>query len=415
MITWAQLQQASERLCKEIKPTPCIYSHWLSKKLNCSVYLKLENLHPTGSFKERGALNKLLSLSQKERQKGVVAASAGNHAQALAYHAHRLGIQTHIFMPITTPPIKINGTNRFFANIYLQGQDYDEACLIAQQFCKKHNAIYVHAYEDQEIIAGQGTIAFELIQQTPSLDSIFVPVGGGGLIAGIAIAMQNLSPKTQLVGVQTSKLPCMWQAIQNQQVSTLPAAKTIADGIRVRTPGNTAFFICNQLVSDWHLVDDDQIAQAIFHLFEQEKVIAEGAGATVIAALLNHPPLNPNQSICAIISGGNLDPTFAQLLFEKELAHQFRLAEIQTILADEPGELEKLLHWISLLRANILDIKHERLFGKNTWGEVTIRLQLELKGKNQLDELVKLLQSKGYTLAISEHNESKQSKTNLLT
>ena len=299
--------EAHKRIANLIQRTPCVLDPLLSEKCGAQIFLKLENFQRTGSFKERGALNKLLLLTGVEKTIGVVTASAGNHAQAVAYHANRLGIKSVIFMPDHAPAIKVAHARAFGGEVYVQGDNYDEAHEAALKYAAQSGAFYLHAYNDVSVIAGQGTVCLEILEQIPQVDLILCPVGGGGLISGIAVALEDQS--IQIIGVQSESMPSMKQALDlNQGPVTLPPAQTFADGIRVRRVGELTYAICQQLVSQWRLVSEHAIARAMLHLLEESKIVTEGAGAIALAPILENQLFDiQGKTICVIVSGGNID------------------------------------------------------------------------------------------------------------
>lgn len=399
MISKEQLEAAKGRVGSALSATPCVFAPYLSELCSANVYLKLESLQRTGSFKERGAISRLLLLSPEEKQRGVVAASAGNHAQAVAYHASQLGIKSTIFMPKTTPLFKITRTQSFGATCVLTGENYDEAYEAADAFAKESGAVYVHAYNDSEVIAGQSSVAAEILSQMPQPDFILVPVGGGGLISGVASYVANFAPATRVVGIEPRVLPSMQEAILHKGPFQLKAAPTLADGIRVRKVGSITYDICKDLVKDWLCVSDDQIAHAILHLLEQEKVIAEGAGAASVAALMsqNDLPLK-GKNVCAIISGGNIDVTLLSRVIERGLVENGRLVRLVVNLEDKPGNLAQLLAAVSSMEINVLEVHHERAFAQTSWNDVEVDLVVESRGHDHVRELIYLLNSKGYRI-----------------
>jgi threonine dehydratase len=403
MVTFTDVKIAHERISSQIQKTPCCHSHSMSELLQANVYLKLESMQYTGSFKERGALNKLMLLGPSERACNVVTASAGNHAQAVAYHAQRLGIVAHIFMPKTTPMVKVLGCERFKARIQMVGENYDDAYDAATQFSKNSGAIYVHAYDDPVIIAGQGSVGIEIAEQLPNVDAVVVPVGGGGLISGIAIALQHLRPGVKIVGVEASTMPSMAKAISAGSVVTLPNAATLADGIRVRRVGESTLAICRELIKQWVVVDDRSIAHAILHLLERERTVAEAAGAAGVSALLNGSLENlRGKNICVVIGGGNIDVNLIARIIERGLVESGRLVQLNLKINDRPGELAELLRLIGASGANVFEVIHERAFGEVTWGEVAVDLVLETKGFAHIEELLAVLKAKGYRVTRQE-------------
>src|SRR5467141_2026450 len=287
MVTVSDIQTALGRIRESIQISPCTRSETFSELAGNSVYLKLENRQRTGAYKERGALNKLLTLTADERRRGVIAASAGNHAQAVAYHATKRGIKAQICMPLTTPLVKVSATRGYGAEVILAGANYDEACEEALRRCQEQKLTFIHPFDDEAVIAGQGTLGIEMLEQHGDLDALVIPVGGGGLIAGVACAVKETNPKIQVIGVQSSKLASMKAAMEKNELVTLPANKTIADGIAVRCAGTLTFPLVRKYVDEIVTVDEEEIASAILQLLEKEKTLAEGAGAAATAAVLN--------------------------------------------------------------------------------------------------------------------------------
>src|SRR6266849_2271188 len=309
MITLPDVQAALERVRQSIYLSPCTISATFSQLTGNSIYLKLDNLQRTGAFKERGALNTLLTLTKKEREQGVIAASAGNHAQGLAYHAGKRGIRAQICMPLTTPLIKVSATKAYGADVVLHGANYDDACEEAIRRGQQQQLTFIHPCDDDAVIAGQGTLGLEMLQQHPEIEAVVVPIGGGGLIGGIACAIKETNPKVQVVGVQTSRLPSMKAAVAEGKPVTIPAAATIADGIAVRRAGDRTLPLVQKYVDQIVTVDEEEIANAILLLLEREKTMAEGAGAAAIAAMVNHKIEMSGKKIAVLVCGGNIDVT----------------------------------------------------------------------------------------------------------
>src|SRR5882672_3694902 len=325
MITLADVKAALERVRQSIYLSPCSVSATFSQLTGNSVYLKLDNLQRTGAFKERGALNKLLSLSAEERARGVIAASAGNHAQGLAYHAGKLGIRAQICMPLTTPLIKVSATKAYGADVVLHGANYDEACEEAILRGQRQHLTFVHPFDDDAVIAGQGTLGLEMLQQHPEIEAVVVPIGGGGLIGGIACAIKETNPKVQVVGEKTSLLPLKKAAVAEGKPVTIPAAATIADGIAVRRAGDRTLPLVQKYVGQIVTVDEEEIANAILLLLEREKTMAEGAGAAAIAAIVNHKIEMSGKKIAVLVCGGNIDVTLLSRIIERGLVKDGRL------------------------------------------------------------------------------------------
>src|SRR3984957_6676845 len=324
MVTLRTIEQARERIGDSIFVSPFVRSETFSQLTGNSIFLKLENLQMTGSFKERGALNKILLLTEEERRRGVIAASAGNHAQAVAYHATKRGISSEICMPLTTPLVKVSATRGHGAEVILFGANYDEACQEALRRCKEQALTFIHPFDDEAVIAGQGTLGIEMLGQVEDLDAVVIPVGGGGLIAGVACAIKEINPKTRVIGVQTSKLPSMKAAIENDGPVVLPAKITIADGIAVRCAGSITFPLVKKYVDDIVTVDDEEIAKAILLLLEKEKMLTEGAGAVATAAMLQHKIPHIGKKVGIFIGGGNIDVSLLSRIIERGLVKDGR-------------------------------------------------------------------------------------------
>ena len=362
-----------------------------------SVFLKLENLQMTGSFKERGALNKIATLTQEQAKHGVIAASAGNHAQGVAYHATRRGIRAVIVMPLTTPLVKVTATKGFGAEVVLHGGNYDEACAEATRLCEEQGMTFIHPFDDPLVMAGQGTIGLELLEQVEDLQAVVVPIGGGGLIGGIACAVKEIKPSVRVIGVQTSRLPSMRDAIAAQAPVTLEPATTIADGIAVRRAGEVTFPVVAKYVDEIVTVDEDEIASAILTLLEREKTLAEGAGATALAALLQRRTSLPEGTRTAVlVCGGNIDVTLLSRIIERGLVQDGRLIRLRIHLLDRPGALADLTQLIAKYRANIVDTLHNRAYYGVNLGSTVIDITMETRGREQVEELLNALTAEGY-------------------
>src|ERR1700720_3036455 len=305
MITLAYVKAALERVCQSIYLSPCTVSATFSQLTGNTIYLKLDNLQRTGAFKERGALNKLLTMSKEERDQGVIAASAGNHAQGLAYHAGRRGVKAQICMPLTTPLIKVSATKSYGAEVILVGANYDDACEEAIRRSQQQHLTFIHPFDDDAVIAGQGPLGLEMLQQHPEIEVVVVPIGGGGLSGGVGCAIKETNPKVQVVGVQTSRLPSMKVAVTEGKPVTLAPAATIADGIAVRRAGERTLPLVQKYVDEIVTVDEEEIANAVLLLLEREKTLAEGAGAAGLAALINHKVQLAGKNVAVVICGGN--------------------------------------------------------------------------------------------------------------
>lgn len=351
-VTFDMIVAAAHRIRGQVQQTPLIQSARLTNILGTQTLLKMENLQHTGAYKERGALNKLKCLTPAEREAGVFAASAGNHAQGLAYHAGRLGIKSTIFMPVGTPVIKVTRTKFYGADIVLTGNSYDEAYMACKEAVKERNGTLVHPFDDKLIIAGQGTIGLEIMSQAPDIDIIVAPVGGGGMISGVAIAAKEINPNIKIVGVEPAKIPSMARAVAGD-TSMQPAVTTIADGINVRKVGDITTDICRTMIDEWVSVTDDEICRALLLLLEGEKTVAEGAGASSVAALLAGKIDIKGKNVCAVISGGNIDMNIISMVIERGLVDTGRRVRIAMDLPDKPGALSILMSRISDLKANV--------------------------------------------------------------
>jgi len=397
MVTLPDIQAALGRIRDSIYLSPCARSEHFSQSTANHVYLKLDNLQRTGAFKERGALNKLLSLTAEERGRGVIAASAGNHAQGVAYHAGKLGIHAQIVMPLTTPLIKVSATRSYGADVVLHGANYDEACDEAIRRGKEGSITFVHPFDDDTVIAGQGTIGLEIVQQVPDVEAIIVPIGGGGLIGGIACAVKETKPKIQVFGVQPSRLPSMKVAVGEGKPVTLNAASTIADGIAVRTAGERTLPMVQKYVDDIVTVEEEEIANAILLLLEREKTLAEGAGAAAIAALVNRKLPFIEKKVAVLVCGGNIDVTLLSRIIERGLVKDGRLVRLRVHLGDFPGALHRLTGILTQHRANIVETDYDRAYHGVNLGETAIEITMETRGPDHIAEIISALGAGGYT------------------
>ena len=397
MITLADVQAALERVRQSIYLSPCTVSATFSQLTGNTIYLKLDNLQRTGAFKERGALNKLLTLTKEERDQGVIAASAGNHAQGLAYHAGKRGIRAQICMPLTTPLIKVSATKAYGADVVLHGANYDEACEEAIRRGNQQHLTFIHPFDDDAVIAGQGTLGLEMLQQHPEIEAVVVPIGGGGLIGGIACAIKETNPKVQIVGVQTSRLPSMKAAVEEGRPVTIPAAATIADGIAVRRVGDRTLPLVQKYVDQIVTVDEEEIANAILLLLEREKTMAEGAGAAAIAAMVNHKIEISGKKIAVLVCGGNIDVTLLSRIIERGLVKDGRLVRLRVHLPDYPGALHRLTGILADHRANIVETSYDRTYYGVNLGETAIDITMETRGPEQIAELLSALSAAGYS------------------
>ena len=398
----ADVLAARERLRGSIYESPCPHSIMLSALTGQQVYLKLENLQMTGSFKERGALNRIALLTPEQAARGVIAASAGNHAQGVAYHATKRGIRALIVMPLTTALVKVTATRDFGAEVLLHGANYDEACSEAVRLCDEQHFTFIHPFDDPAVMAGQGAIGLELLEQVPQLEAVVVPIGGGGLIGGVACAIkeaciQASHPPVRVVGVQTARLPSMQAAIEAHHPVTVGPATTIADGIAVRRAGDLTFPLVERYVDEIVTVEEDEIASAILMLLEREKTLAEGAGAAALAALLEHRTSLHGAHTAVLVGGGNIDVTLLSRIIERGLVKDGRLVRLRIVLLDKPGALHELTRLIASQRANIIDTLHNRAYYGVNLGDTVIDITMETRGPQHVAELLAALTAEGYS------------------
>jgi threonine dehydratase len=397
MVTLPDIQAALGRIRQSIYLSPCARSEHFSQLTGNSVFLKLDNLQRTGAFKERGALNKLLTMTAQERAQGVIAASAGNHAQGLAYHAGKLGVHAKICMPLTTPLIKVSATKSYGADVVLYGANYDEACEEAIRLGQEQHLTFVHPFDDDAVIAGQGTLGLEILQQHPEIEVIIAPIGGGGLIGGIACAVKETNPKVKMIGVQPARLPSMKTAVAEGKPVTLAPAATIADGIAVRRAGDRTLPLVQKYVDDIVTVDEEEIANAVLLLLEREKTLAEGAGAAALAALVNRKVQLTGKKIAVLVCGGNIDVTLLARIMERGLVKDGRLVRLRVHLPDYPGALHKLTGILADHRANIVETSYDRAYYGVNLGDTAIDITMETRGPEHITELLSALSAGGYS------------------
>jgi threonine dehydratase len=395
-VTLASVQQARERINGFIYNSPCRHSVELSEMTGEEIYLKLDNVQRTGAFKERGALNKVLSLSDDEKLRGVIAASAGNHAQAVAYHACARGIRAQIVMPLMTPLVKAAATKAFGAEVVLHGANYDEAYTFALESCAAQGMTFLHPFDDPEVINGQGSIGLELLEQVGDLEAVVVPIGGGGLISGVACAIKESKPHVRVVGVQTERLPSMLRATEAGHPVTIPASATVADGIAVRRVGDLTLPLVQRYVDEIVTVDEEEIANAILVLLEKEKTLAEGAGAVAMAALLQHKTSLRRKKTAALVCGGNIDVSLLAKIIERGLAKDGRRLRLRIHLTDRPGALHQLTKIIADLRANIVETQYDRTYYGVNLGDTAIDLSMETRGQEHIQQILDALTEAEY-------------------
>ena len=396
----AEIESARERIRAGIVATPVVPALALRDRLPCALHLKLENAQRTGSFKDRGALNRLLDLDPEERRRGVVTASAGNHAQAVAYHGQRLGIPVEVVMPEHTPLIKVANTRRYGAAVRFAGTTLYDAQAEARRLAQEGARTLVHAFDDERVIAGQGTIGLELLEQVPDLTAVVVPIGGGGLIAGIATAIRERRPEVRVFGVEASAAASALASRRAGHVVKIESAETIADGIAVKRVGDRTFPMIERYVDDIVEVGDDAIAAAMHLLLEQQKTVAEGAGAAPLAAILGGQlPLRADDVAVMILSGGNVDVNLVSRVIDRGLVADGRLARLAVTVRDRPGHLARLTRLVAEEGANVLQVAHRRAFADISVRDVEIVLQLETRGREHMEAVIARLRREGFAVA----------------
>jgi threonine dehydratase len=395
------IQAAATLLRGRVAVSPLTHSPRLSALTRTTLALKLENLQFTGSFKERGACYRLLRLSEEERCRGVITASAGNHAQAVALHASRLGIAATVVMPERTPLVKIEATRGFGARVELHGTSYDEAAEFAAELAKSEHLVYVHPFDDLDVIAGQGTLGLELLEQLPEIDAVVVPVGGGGLLAGVACAIKETRSNVRVYGVESAAFPGMQVAYDSLVPPASLGRRTIADGIAVRRVGVRTVPLVRRYADGIVLVSEEEIAEAILLLLEKEKTVAEGAGAVALAALLHERLALAGQRVVVVVSGGNIDVNFLERIIERGLVKTGRRVRIRLTAPDAAGTLARVTEIVAQTRANILEISHDRSFSGADLGETRIDLVLETHGFDHIEAVQSRLMAAGFSATTS--------------
>jgi threonine dehydratase len=398
MLTLQDIRDAATRLQGQVLDTPCVESKTLSQIVGAQVFLKFENLQFTASFKERGACNRLTLLSEDERARGVVAMSAGNHAQGVAYHAQRLGLRAVIVMPRFTPAVKVERTRGFGAEVVLHGDTLEEARAHAYALADAQGLTFVHPYDDEGVAAGQGTLGLEMLQAVPDLDMLVIAVGGGGLISGVATAAKAIKPGIEIVGVQTARFPAMVNAVKGTHHPQ--GTSTIAEGIAVGTPGKITQEIVKRLVDELVLVDEGDIEQAVLMLLEIEKTLVEGAGAAGLAALVRYPERFRGKRVGLVLCGGNIDPLLLAAIIERGMVRSGRLARIKVSARDVPGVLARITATVADAGANIGEVHHQRAFTMLAAQNVEIELVLQTRSKAHVDEVLARLRAAGMEAAL---------------
>lgn len=397
MLNLKKIQEAKKRIEGVVVETPLAYAPNLSEITGVNVYLKKENLQVTGAFKIRGAYNKIATLSQEQRECGVVAASAGNHAQGVALSASLFDIKAVIVMPESTPLTKVNGVKHYGAEVILAGSNYDEAYSYALEYGKEHHLTFVHPFEDEEVIAGQGTVGLEILNKCNELDAVIVPIGGGGLIAGVATAIKQTNPNIEVIGVSAAGAPAFKNSYELKRAVDSTTVRTIADGIAVRDTSSVTLKYALENVDEVLSVDDEEIASAILYLLEKQKLVVEGAGAVGVAALL-HRKLEKlkGKNVAVVLSGGNMDVTLLSVIIEKGLLKSHRKMKVTVTLVDKPGSLMRFTQILQELNANIVHIAYDRTSISLDYGDANVTVHMETKGKEHQEEISKALKKEGY-------------------
>jgi threonine dehydratase len=400
MLDYNLILDAAHRLKKRVRRTELIHAHHFSERLGLPVYFKCENLQRTGAFKIRGALNFMTSQPRQALSGGVITASAGNHAQGVAFAADLLGVKAVVYLPESTPPQKVFATRDYGAEVVLEGKNFDEACAAALRQAELSGALFVHPFNDPLVMAGQGTIGLELLEDLPDLANVLVPIGGGGLIAGIASAIKETHPKVRVIGVESAAAPSMQLALQKGQPLTVPIRASLADGIAVKTAGSNTYPIVRDLVDEVVLVEEEEIALAIVSLLERNKLMVEGAGAVGLAAMLNGRVQRLSGKTVVLLSGGNIDVKTIAVVVERGLLAAGRYLKLKVELDDVPGALAKLAAVIAATRANISIITHDRRSESLPIGKTEVLVELETRGGEHIQEVTRHLSGSGYLLEV---------------
>lgn len=399
-VTLEDIKRAQQALAGHVRPTPLFVSPSISSQVGLPTYLKTENLQRAGSFKIRGAFVKMASLTAEEKARGVIAASAGNHAQGVALAASALGIQSTICMPEGAPITKVEATASYGAKIVLHGDTYDDAYQKALELQQQHGYTFIHGFDDPYTVAGQGTIGLEILEELPDVATVFVPVGGGGLASGVALAIKSLKPAVRVVGVQAAGAPAVYLSQRKGELVATDSVRTIADGIAIKRPGKLNWELIQKYVDEIVLVDEEEIAQSILILLERAKLVVEGAGAVGLAALLAGKAAHVRGPICVILSGGNIDVNVLSRIIERGLVKAGRYVRLSTFVPDRPGGLQQLLALVAKTGANVIDVHHERWLNKVTIGEVEIDLSLETRDSRHVEQILATLKQSGYHVTV---------------
>lgn len=403
MLTLEKFEEASELVKKVTSETKLIFSEYLSGQTGNKVYLKPENMQLTGAYKLRGAYYKISTLSPEEREKGLITASAGNHAQGVAYAAKKYGVKAVIVMPTTTPLMKVNRTKGYGAEVILKGDVYDEACEYAYQLAEEHGYTFIHPFDDLTVATGQGTIAMEIFKELPLVDIILVPIGGGGLATGVSTLAKLLNPKIQVIGVEPAGASCMQESLKAGEVVTLPGVNTIADGTAVKTPGKNIFPYIRDNIDEIVTVPDEELVVSFLDIVESHKMIVENSGLLTVAAL-RHLDVK-NKWIVSILSGGNMDIITMSSVVQQGLIFRDRIFTVSVLLPDKPGELTKVSEVIASQNGNVIKLEHNQFVSINRNAAVELRITLETFGTEHKNQIIKALEEKGY--------QPKQVRTNI--
>lgn len=403
MLTLEKFEEASEMVKKVTSETKLIYSEYLSNQTGNKVYLKPENMQLTGAYKLRGAYYKISTLSPEEREKGLITASAGNHAQGVAYAAKKYGVKTVIVMPTTTPLMKVNRTKGYGAEVILKGDVYDEACEYAYQLADEKGYTFIHPFDDLAVATGQGTIAMEIFKELPLVDIILVPIGGGGLATGVSTLAKLLNPKIKVIGVEPAGANCMQESLNSGEVVTLPRVNTIADGTAVKTPGKNIFPYIRENIDEIVTVPDEELVVAFLDIVENHKMVVENSGLLTVAALRHIDA--KNKRIVSILSGGNMDIITMSSVVQQGLIFRDRIFTVSVLLPDKPGELTKVSEVIASLSGNVIKLEHNQFVSINRNAAVELRITLETFGTEHKNQIIQALEEKGY--------QPKQVRTNI--
>jgi threonine dehydratase len=398
--TIGDIFKARDLLSEAVRKTPLQRSETFSKLIGTNIFLKLESLQKTGSFKVRGAFVKLDMLSNEERKYGVIAASAGNHAQGVAYAALKKNISCTIVMPKNASPAKVAATKSYGARVILRGLDYDESWIAAKEIAKEEDRTVIHAFDDPQIISGQGTIGLELLEDLHEIDQVYLPVGGGGLAAGVAISIKTKNPNVKIIGIESKAFPAMKESLAKGSLQNVKAGYTIADGISVKSPGRLTYEIASKYLDDLRLVDDSSILETMFLLMERAKLVVEPAGAASLAHLISNGHPDKNKNVIALLSGGNVDMYLLGQVVAKGLMHMGRMLKILIHLPDRPGALKTIVDSIAELSVNIVEVQHDRLSPNISAGTAGVYLSLELENANHAGRLIEFLEAKGVEFRI---------------